>query len=203
MSVYISSHIPVKQEPVNKVKLSISTRVENNIEDLLENLGENPKREGLIRTPERVAKMYTEMLSGYGKDPLNYGATFTNEGSHDLVVIKDIEFYSLCEHHMIPFFGSVAVGYLPNGKILGLSKFARIAEVYAKRLQVQERFTQQILDTIVKILHPQGAAVKVEAKHLCMAMRGIKKNGSSTVTTAFYGKLKNNINLRKEFLSHL
>ena len=172
------------------------------IKKLIFEVGENPDREGLIQTPMRVSKMYDEILGGYKENPLDYGKTFTNEGSNDLVLVKEIEFYSLCEHHMIPFYGTIAIGYLPDKKILGLSKFARISEVFARRLQVQERLSQQILNTVVEILEPFGAAVRIEAKHLCMAMRGIKKRESSTITTAFYGELKTNDYLRKEFLNH-
>lgn len=177
-----------------------TSEIQSVIHQLLQSVGENPDREGLRETPARVAKYYQEVLSGYGQDPDGHSTTFPSEG-HNMVVVKDINFYSLCEHHMIPFFGKVSVAYIPNDRILGLSKFGRIVEIYAKRLQVQERLTTQVLEAIIKVLDPRGCAVKVEAEHLCMAMRGIKKSGSTTQTTAFYGDLETNDSLRKEFLT--
>lgn len=178
-------------------------KLEKNVKELLVLVGEDPTRSGLHETPRRVADYYEEMLAGYKEDPYDHATTFPSEGDHGLVVVRAINFYSLCEHHLVPFFGEVSIGYLPNGKLLGLSKFARIVEVYAKRLQVQERLTNQILNTIVDIMHPQGCAVLIQAKHLCMAMRGIKNDTSSTVTTKFYGKLEKDIRLRREFLDSI
>lgn len=180
---------------MNKVK------VQSNIKELLKMIDENPNREGLADTPRRVADYYQEVLAGYDQNPLDHATTFPSEGEHGLVTVKAIDFYSLCEHHLVPFFGEVSIGYLPNGRIIGLSKLARIVEVFSRRLQVQERLTNQILDNIVEILHPIGCAVHINAKHLCMAMRGIKKEDTSTVTTNFYGELKTNFELRREFLN--
>ena len=174
--------------------------IQTTILQLLRSVGENPERDGLRDTPARVAGYYEEVLSGYDQDPFEHSTTFPSEG-HNMVVVKDINFYSLCEHHMVPFFGTVSVAYIPNEKILGLSKFGRIVEVYAKRLQVQERLTNEVLQAIIKVLDPQGCAVKIEAKHLCMAMRGIKQDDATTQTTAFYGELETNDPLRKEFLA--
>jgi len=179
-----------------------TSRLQDNVSELLTLVGENPQREGLLETPTRVASFYKEVLSGYKQDPLTHATTFPSEG-HNMVIVRDINFYSLCEHHLVPFFGTVSIGYIPNEKILGLSKFARIVEVFARRLQVQERLTNEILKTILTILEPFGCAIKVEAKHLCMSMRGIKKEEATTVTTAFTGSLEKNEMLRKEFLSSL
>lgn len=175
-------------------------RLRENINQLLTLVGENPQRSGLEETPARVASFYQEVLSGYDQDPVAHATTFPSEG-HNMVIVKDINFYSLCEHHLVPFFGTVSVGYIPNEKILGLSKFARIVDVFAKRLQVQERLTNEILQTILTVLDPLGCAIKIEAKHLCMSMRGIKQDDANTVTTAFFGELDTNETLRKEFLS--
>lgn len=174
--------------------------IQSTILHLLHSIGENPDREGLRDTPSRVARYYAEVLSGYEQDPFAHSTTFPSEG-HNMVVVKDINFYSLCEHHMVPFFGAVSIAYIPNEKILGLSKFGRIVEVYAKRLQVQERLTNEVLQAVTDILDPLGCAVKIEAKHLCMAMRGIKQDDAMTQTTAFYGDLEKNDSLRKEFLA--
>lgn len=174
-------------------------KIQENVHELLNLVGENPKRDGLLNTPERVAGFYKEVLSGYNQDPLDYDTLFPSEG-HNMVVVKDLDFYSLCEHHMVPFFGTVSIGYIPRDKILGLSKFGRIVDVFAKRLQVQERLTREIMETILKIFDPSGVAIRIEAKHLCMTMRGIKKDDSNTVTTAFYGDFESNEMLRREFL---
>lgn len=176
-------------------------KLEQIIKDLLINIGEDPDRDGLQDTPRRVAKYYREVLIGYNQDPALHGTTFPAEGVKDLIVVKDINFYSLCEHHLVPFFGTVSIGYLPDKTILGLSKFGRIVEVFSRRLQVQERLNKQILDAVLKILAPKGAAVKIQAKHLCMSMRGIQKDDAVTVTTQFSGELRDNDKLRKEFLS--
>ncbi len=178
-------------------------KIKKNIEELLGLVGEDPKREGLLDTPKRVANYYKEILNGYSIDPNDHDTSFSSEGSHDLVIVKDISFYSLCEHHMVPFFGSVAVGYLPKDKILGLSKFARIVDVYSRRLQVQERLGNQIMNTVIDILDPLGCAVNIQAKHLCMAMRGIKKDDANTITSIFRGQLETDVTLRREFLSSI
>lgn len=178
-------------------------KIEESIKLLLSHIGEDAEREGLKETPARVARYYKEVLAGYSEDPLTHGTTFENEGNNGLVIVKEIDFYSLCEHHMVPFYGSVAIGYIPDKKILGLSKFARLVEVYARRLQVQERMTSQILEAVQKILQPKGVGVYIEAKHLCMSMRGVRKNGSNTVTSRFTGELETNLQLRNEFLSSI
>jgi GTP cyclohydrolase I len=162
-------------------------------------LGEDPEREGLLKTPERVAKAMQYMLQGYDMDAraiLN-SAKFTEHVS-EMILVKDIELYSLCEHHMLPFFGKAHIAYIPNGYITGLSKIARVVDVYARRLQVQERLTTQILDAIRETLHPLGVAVVIEASHLCMMMRGVQKQNSVTTTSAFWGEFEKN-ETRSEF----
>lgn len=172
------------------------------IKNLLKEIGEEPGREGLIDTPERVSKAYEFLMSGYSKnidDVLN-DAVF-NEKYDEMVLVKDIDFFSLCEHHMLPFYGKVHVAYIPNGKIVGLSKIPRIVEVFARRLQVQERMTQQIADTLDKYLQPTGVAVVTEAHHMCMMMRGVEKQNSSATTSAVHGVFKEDARTRAEFLN--
>jgi GTP cyclohydrolase IA len=176
-------------------------KVKKLIESLISEIGENPEREGLSDTPERVAKAYEFLTKGYKEDidkVLN-GAIF-NEKYDEMVVVKNIDFYSLCEHHMLPFYGKVHVAYIPNGKIVGLSKIPRIVEVYSRRLQVQERMTQQIADTINKYLEPVGVAVVAEAFHMCMMMRGVEKQNSSATTSAMHGVFQEDARTRMEFL---
>lgn len=163
-------------------------------------LGEDPEREGLLKTPERMAKAMQYITQGYqmsAKDILE-GARF-HESYSEMVIVKDIELYSMCEHHMLPFFGKAHVAYIPNGWITGLSKLARVVDVFARRLQVQERMTRQILDSIQESLNPLGVAVVIEAQHLCMMMRGVQKQNSVTTTSAFSGEFMNNVT-RSEFL---
>ena len=163
-------------------------------------LGEDPEREGLLKTPERVAKAMQYMTQGYQMDAqaiLN-SAKF-HEDVSEMIVVKDIELYSMCEHHMLPFFGKAHVAYIPNGYITGLSKVARVVDVYSRRLQVQERLTTQILEAIKEALNPLGVAVVIEAQHLCMMMRGVQKQNSVTTTSAFYGEFQKN-STRSEFL---
>ncbi len=174
------------------------------VQQILKAVGENPERDGLKRTPERVARMYAELLSGYRMDPLAVvnGALF--EVKYDeMVIVRDIEFYSLCEHHMLPFMGRVHVAYIPDGKVLGLSKIPRIVEIYARRLQVQERMTCQIADSLCDLLHPQGVAVVVEALHLCMSMRGVQKHNARLTTSAMHGAFRANPATRQEFLDNI
>lgn len=183
------------------MKILNQNKVEKNIYSLLEEIGENPEREGLKRTPERVAKAYQYLTSGYTKDiekVLN-GAIFS-EKYDEMVIVKDIDFFSMCEHHLLPFYGKVHVAYIPNGKIVGLSKIPRIVEVFARRLQVQERMTQEIANTINHYLKPIGVAVVAEAYHMCMMMRGVEKQNSYTVTSAMVGGFKNDARTREEFL---
>lgn len=167
---------------------------------IIEGIGEDADREGLQKTPERIAKAMQYITAGYNMDAraiLN-SAKF-HESYNEMVIVKDIELYSLCEHHMLPFFGKAHIAYIPNGSITGLSKLARVVDCYARRLQVQERMTHQILDAIQETLNPQGVAVVIEAKHLCMMMRGVSKQNSVTTTSAFSGQFKEN-ETRSEFL---
>jgi len=167
----------------------------------LELVGEDPERDGLLRTPERVARSLAALTSGYAMDVRDVVGQGVFEESHDaMVMVRDIEMYSLCEHHLLPFFGKVHVAYVPDGKIIGLSKLPRIVEVFARRLQVQERLTQQIADAIQEVLQPRGVGVVVEAAHLCMMMRGVEKQNSSTITSALRGVFRDDGRTRDEFL---
>jgi GTP cyclohydrolase I len=172
-----------------------------NYSSILKLLGEDPEREGLIKTPERMAKSMQYMTQGYHQDAVAIldSAKFREDVS-EMVIVKDIELYSMCEHHLLPFFGKAHIAYIPNGYITGLSKLARVVDVYARRLQVQERLTTQILRAIKESLNPLGAAVVIEAKHLCMMMRGVQKQNSVTTTSAFDGEFLNNNITRNEFL---
>jgi GTP cyclohydrolase I len=172
------------------------------INDLLKSIGEDPKREGLLETPRRVADAYEFLTAGYHKniEEVMNDALF-NEKYDEMVLVKNIDFYSLCEHHMLPFYGKVHVAYIPDGKIIGLSKIPRIVEVFARRLQVQERMTQQIADTLEKYLQPKGVAVVSEAHHMCMMMRGVEKQNSSATASAVHGDFKDDPRTRAEFLN--
>ena len=176
-------------------------KMENLVSEFLKQLGEDPKREGLLDTSRRVAEAYDFLTSGYHKDikDVMNDALF-NEKYDEMVLVKNIDFYSLCEHHMLPFYGKVHVAYIPNGKIIGLSKIPRIVDVFARRLQVQERMTQQIADTLEEYLQPTGVAVVVEAFHMCMMMRGVEKQNSSATTSAVHGDFKEDARTRTEFL---
>lgn len=171
---------------------------------LINALGENPEREGLKNTPKRVSRMYLELLSGYKADPQKVvnGALF-NITYDEMVIVRDIEFYSLCEHHMLPFLGRVHVAYMPAGKVIGLSKIPRLVDIYARRLQVQERMTRQIADIIQELLEPNGVAVVVEGLHLCSMMRGVKKHGARMTTSAMHGSFRTNLATRQEFLDNI
>ena len=173
----------------------------NSYLEIIKSLGEDPEREGLQKTPERIAKAMQFMTQGYNQDAeaVVRGAMFTEECS-EMVIVKDIEIYSMCEHHMLPFYGRAHVAYIPNGKIVGLSKIARVVDIFARRLQVQERLTDQIRDCLQKTLNPHGVAVVIEASHLCMQMRGIQKQNSVTTTSAFTGEFLNETT-RAEFIS--
>ena len=178
----------------------ITSSLTDNYRESLSLLGENPDREGLLKTPERVAKAMQYLTQGYHMDAkaiLN-SAKFNEEVS-EMVIVKDIELYSLCEHHMLPFYGKAHIAYIPNGWITGLSKLARVVDVYARRLQVQERLTTQILTAIKETLNPLGVAVVIEASHLCMMMRGVQKQNSATTTSAFWGEFERN-ETRSEFI---
>ena len=181
---------------------SSRTNIEVAIRSLLCNVGEDVTREGLLETPARVAKAWAEWTAGYAEDPADVFKTFEDgaEKSDELVIVKDIPFYTHCEHHMAPFFGSATIGYIPNGRIIGLSKFSRLLDVYARRLQVQERLTTQIADAIDAHLKPIGAGVVIKARHLCMESRGTRKQGHHTITSALRGALKTDARARAEFL---
>jgi GTP cyclohydrolase IA len=178
---------------------------EKAVETLLRWIGEDVNREGLLDTPARVAKAYTEMFSGYDEDPKDVlGRTFEEVGGYDdMVLVKDITFHSHCEHHMVPIIGKAHVAYLPDGKVLGLSKIARTVEIFARRLQTQENMTAQIAHAIDEALTPRGVAVMIEAEHMCMAMRGIRKQGSTTTTTCFTGQFRNEPSEQVNFMTLL
>ena len=175
--------------------------MQQQIHDILVEMGEDPSREGLLDTPKRVEKSLRFLTRGYGQtlEEVVNGALFEAE-SDDMVIVRDIEFFSLCEHHMLPFFGKCHVGYIPKGKIIGVSKVARIVDMFARRLQVQERLTVQIRDCIQKALNPLGVAVVIEASHMCMQMRGVEKQSSSTTTSAFTGVFLTQMQTREEFI---
>lgn len=183
-------------------KERIISEIASHYREILKLIGENPDREGLIKTPERAAKAIFSITEGYSQSAKEIAskAIFEHDGN-GMVIVKDIEFYSMCEHHVLPFFGKVCVGYLPKGKILGLSKLARIVDVYAKRLQVQERLTAQICNEISEIIPNEGVIVACEGSHLCMKMRGVEKQDSMTVTFESTGKFLENPELRKEFMT--
>lgn len=178
-------------------------KIEEGVRLILEGIGEDPEREGLLQTPARVARMYQEILVGSTEDPGRHFQTTFDEGHEEMVLVKDIPFYSMCEHHMVPFFGFAHVAYIPNedGSICGLSKIARLIDVFAKRLQVQERLTTQVADTLIEHLEPQGVIVVLEAEHMCMSMRGVKKPGSRTMTSAVRGVFAKSQATRSEALS--
>jgi GTP cyclohydrolase IA len=171
--------------------------------EMIKAIGEDPDREGLVGTPRRVAEMYEELFSGLGVDPCQELAVGFEEGHREMVILKDIPFYSMCEHHMLPFFGTAHVGYIPNatGRVVGASKIARVVEIIARRPQLQERMTSQIADSIVQGIKPDGVGVVIEAQHLCMTMRGIKKPGSAIITSAVRGTFRSRSKTRSEFFS--
>lgn len=180
------------------------TTIETSVLKILHAVGEDPSREGLQKTPSRVARMYGELLQGYHIDPALLINDALFEVQYDeMVIVRDIEFYSLCEHHMLPFVGRAHVAYIPNGKVLGLSKIPRIVDMYARRLQVQERMTRQIADFLRDLLKPQGVAVVIEAMHLCAMMRGVKKHDARMVTSAMHGAFRANLATREEFLQNI
>ena len=188
-------------EKIEQYNTEATEILSNNYKTIIENLGEDVTREGLEKTPERVAKAMQYLTHGYGLDPLDIlkSALFT-EDHQQMIVVKDIEVYSMCEHHMLPFFGKAHVAYIPNGKIVGLSKIPRIVDAFARRMQVQERLTDQIKDCIQAALEPLGVAVVIEAQHMCMQMRGIQKQNSVTTTSSFTGAFEKD-KTRKEFIS--
>ena len=178
--------------------------IEIAVENTIVAVGEDPTRDGLQKTPARVARMYAELFAGYRTDPVAVINNAIFEVQYDeMVLVRDIEFYSLCEHHMLPFIGRVHVAYIPDGKVLGLSKIPRIVEMYARRLQVQERMTRQIADFLRDLLHPQGVGVVIEAMHLCSMMRGVKKHNARMTTSAMHGAFRANLATRQEFLDNI
>lgn len=186
--------------PERHAQINIQASVQN----ILENIGEQPQREGLLRTPERVARMFNELTEGYHIDPekMINGALFDVDYD-EMVIVKDIDFYSLCEHHLLPFYGQAHVGYIPNGKVIGLSKIPRIVEMFARRLQIQEQMTSQIANFLHSTLQPQGVAVVVEGMHMCSMMRGVKKTNASMKTSKMLGAFKDDDKTRREFITHI
>jgi len=189
------------KENFNIETLPVTEQIKTNYEDIVHLLGEDKEREGLLKTPERAAKAMKFLTEGYEKDPkqILQSAMF-EEDYNEMVIVKDIELYSLCEHHLLPFFGKAHIAYIPNGRIVGLSKLPRVVDVFSRRLQVQERLTEQILDCINNTLEPIGVAVVIEASHMCMMMRGVQKQNSTTTTSGFRGAFKET-DTRNEFLN--
>jgi GTP cyclohydrolase I len=179
----------------DKIKLAVAS--------IIEAIGEDPLREGIKHTPRRVAEMYTELFSGLDADPKAELAVDFKEGYEEMVILRDIPFYSMCEHHLLPFYGVAHVGYIPStgGRVVGVSKLARVVEILARRPQLQERMTQQIADAIFEALRPDGVAVVIQAEHLCMIMRGVKKPGTTVITSAVNGSFRSKVATRSEFLS--
>src|ERR1035438_7494504 len=190
--------VPTASESISAASLT----TQELYREILVRIGEDPTRDGLADTPERVAKSMAFLTRGYAMDvnAVIHGAPFDRDYD-EMVVVKDVEFFSLCEHHLLPFFGKAHIAYLPDGKVIGLSKIPRVVDVFARRLQVQERLTTQIADAIVDAVNPQGVAVILEARHLCMMMRGVEKQHSATVTSAMRGVFKTQLQTRNEFLS--
>ena len=178
------------------------SKIEEITKQLLEEIGENPNREGLIKTPLRVSKAWEFFSKGYKEDlDVIINDAIFEEDARDMVIVRDVEFFSLCEHHLIPFFGKAHVGYIPNGKVIGLSKIPRIIDMFSRRLQVQERLTHQIADAINSVLDPKGVSVVMEGRHMCMQMRGVEKQNSFTSTSAMSGQFRKSAETRSEFLS--
>ncbi|MEA2009561.1 MAG: GTP cyclohydrolase I FolE [Actinomycetota bacterium] len=203
MAIQLSTpYSPRAPEDFDDVVDVYAPKLESLVRQQLVEIGEDPEREGLVRTPLRVAKAMDFLTSGYSTslDEVVNNAVFDAEGAEEMVLVKDVEFYSMCEHHMLPFFGKAAVAYLPKGKIIGLSKIARIVDVFARRLQVQERLTNQVADALTDILDPHGVAVVMEGRHLCMMMRGVQKQESAMITSAMRGTFKDDSRTRNEFL---
>ena len=176
-------------------------KIKQAVHEILVSIGEDPSREGIRETPRRIAEMYAEVFRGITEDPREVLSVGFEEGHHEMVILKDIPFYSMCEHHLLPFYGMAHIGYIPKGRVVGASKLGRVVEILAKRPQLQERLTTQIADTIVEALQPQGVAVVIEAEHMCMTMRGVKKPGSNIVTSAMRGSFRTRAVTRAEFLS--
>ena len=194
----LTQHTPVAVPPAELNGVSTAELYR----ELLRRAGEDPSRDGLLKTPDRMERALGYLTRGYHQNPMEIlqGALFEVD-YEEMVIVRDIEFYSLCEHHMLPFFGKAHVAYIPQGKVIGLSKAARLVDVFARRLQVQERMTRQIADAIVEAIQPQGVAVILEAQHLCMMMRGVEKQGSMTTTSSMLGVFRDQAQTRNEFLS--
>jgi GTP cyclohydrolase I len=194
-----------KNQAHNRGKIDERGKLEDAVRVILRHIGEDPDREGLRSTPGRVVKAYEFLTSGYARDPKDAinGALFTEEDYQEMILCKDLDFYSLCEHHLLPFMGKAHVAYIPNRKIVGLSKMARMVEIFARRLQVQERMTTQIAQTLMSEIDPLGVAVVLEAEHLCMRMRGIEKQNSYVTTSAMLGVFRTNVETRQEFMQLL
>jgi len=193
---------PAEVESKNEPATLTSATFEDLVKEMIVRLGEDPAREGLAATPKRVRKAMQFLTKGYTEDAdaMLKGALFT-VSYDEMVIVKDIEMFSLCEHHMLPFFGKVHVAYIPNGRVIGLSKIPRLIEIFSRRLQIQERLTTQIAETIQRVIEPQGVGVVIEARHLCMMMRGVEKQHSAAVTSSMLGSFRNNEETRSEFLS--
>lgn len=177
-------------------------KMEDLITDILKLVGEDPNREGLVKTPHRVAKAYDYIFGGYDKDPKEaLGDALFESSSSEMVVVRDIEFYSMCEHHILPFFGRVHVAYIPNGKVVGLSKIPRVVDIFARRLQIQEKLTEQIADALMEAINPKGVGVVISARHMCMEMRGVEKTHASTTTSSLRGLFMKDARTRDEFYS--
>ena len=206
VSEYLAKSLESDIEPMIHIQTETLSpcSVVNLIHELLFRLGEDPEREGLEKTPERVSRMYSEILVGYqtNLDELVNGAIF-GTGNQDMVVVRDIQFFSMCEHHLLPFFGRAHVAYIPNGKIIGLSKIPRLVEMYARRLQVQERLTHQIAENLESILHPLGIAILMEGFHLCAMMRGVRQSEANLATSCMLGVFEQNAALRNDFFNQI
>jgi GTP cyclohydrolase I len=204
MDVHPADYDAFRNEIFDVPAQACTGEIECAVRDILETIGEDPDREGLVRTPERVARMYQELTAGYHVDPVRLinGAVF-NVNYDEMVIVRDIDFYSLCEHHMLPFLGQAHVAYIPDGTVIGLSKIPRIVEMFARRLQLQERLTQQIAEFLDETLRPLGVAVVAEGLHMCSAMRGVKKANARMVTSAMLGTFKENPTTRSEFFEHI
>jgi GTP cyclohydrolase I len=176
-------------------------KIEEAVLSIIEAIGEDPKREGMVGTPRRIAEMYSELFMGIDRDPREELMVGFEEGHHEMVILKDIPFYSMCEHHLLPFYGVVHIGYIPKGRVVGASKLARVVEILSRRPQIQERLTTQIAETIVEAIEPDGVAVVVQAEHMCMTIRGVKKPGSNIITSATRGLFRTKAATRSEFLS--
>lgn len=179
-------------------------QIQENLREIFDFIGEDREREGLLETPKRVIKSWEHLYSGYKSDPKEIlGKVFIEGACDEMVVLKNIEFYSICEHHLLPFFGRISIGYIPNSKVVGISKLARLVEVYSRRLQIQEKMTSQIADTLMEVLQPKGVMVVTEAKHMCMVMRGVEKQNSLMLTSAIRGLFKSDHRTREEFMGHI